>query len=83
MGATVTSGSLWKMLGLAWCWKWRKFHQWAEKPCGGGGGAQRGAGPCAPCARPTSAPGHAPPAAPSPSAVPSRTAGPHGSSGTS
>lgn len=21
------------MLGLAWCWKWRKFHQWAEKPC--------------------------------------------------
>lgn len=35
MGARVTSGSLWKMLGLAWCWKWRKFHQWAEKPCGG------------------------------------------------
>lgn len=33
-GATVTSGSLWKMLGFAWCWKWRKFHQCAEKPCG-------------------------------------------------
>lgn len=34
MGARVTSGSLWDTLGLAWCWKWRKFHQWAEKPCG-------------------------------------------------
>lgn len=44
MGATVTSGSLWKMLGLAWCWKWRKFHQWAEKPCGGGGGLSVGPG---------------------------------------
>lgn len=35
-GARVTSGSLWKTLGLAWCWKWRKFHQRAEKPCRGG-----------------------------------------------
>lgn len=47
-----TSGSLWKMLGLAWCWKWRWFHQLAEAPCqgrnsdeqsnpgSGGGGAQ-------------------------------------------
>lgn len=47
MGAKVTSGSLWETLGLAWCWKWRKFHQWAEKPCRGEG-AQGGGRPCPP-----------------------------------
>lgn len=27
-----TSGSFLNMLGLAWCWKWRWFHQFAEAP---------------------------------------------------
>ena len=65
-GATVTSGSLWKMLGLAWCWKWRKFHQWAEKPCRGGGSQEWGqATPPSPwqrhtCADPVRPPHQAP-----------------------
>lgn len=88
MGAKVTSGSLWKMLGLAWCWKCRKFHQWAEKPCGGGAVRVGGPGPPSPHtgqwqhdtpAQPWSPSTHAP----SPSAAPSRTAGPGGSTGTS
>lgn len=88
-GATVTSGSLWKMLGLAWCWKWRKFHQWAEKPYRGQGGALRAGARCLtawvdPAGHPQLSPtaAHHPPP-PSPSAVPSQTAGPGGSTGTS
>lgn len=27
------SGSLWKQLGLAWCWECRRVHHLAEAPC--------------------------------------------------
>lgn len=32
-GCMSMSGSLWKQLGLAWCWECRRVHHLAEAPC--------------------------------------------------